>query len=102
DEEPITQPATAAGRGFAWSGGVAQAVLEHLPDKKGTIQTATIDGLSRESIKELQAWAKGKTAGQLLEVMACTGGCVAGPSVITNPKVALMQLKKLVQEAQPS
>ncbi|HOJ99143.1 MAG TPA: monomeric [FeFe] hydrogenase [Termitinemataceae bacterium] len=102
DEEPITRPATAAGRGFAWSGGVAQAVLEHLPDKKGTIQTATIDGLSRESIKELQAWAKGKTAGQLLEVMACAGGCVAGPSVITNPKVALMQLKKLVQEAQPS
>ncbi|TCW60674.1 monomeric [FeFe] hydrogenase [Treponema sp. J25] len=102
EEEPIAQPATAAGRGFAWSGGVAQAVLEHLPDKKGIIQTATIDGLSRESIKELQAWAKGKTAGQLLEVMACTGGCVAGPSVITNPKVALMQLKKLVQEAQPS
>ena len=33
----------------------------------------------------------------LVEVMACEGGCIAGPSVITNPKVAAIQLKKYVE-----
>jgi len=28
--------------------------------------------------------------------MACEGGCIAGPSVITNPKVAAIQLKKYI------
>ena len=32
----------------------------------------------------------------LIEVMACEGGCIAGPSVITNPRVAAIQLKKYV------
>ena len=30
----------------------------------------------------------------LIEVMTCQGGCIAGPSVVTNPKVALTQLTK--------
>ena len=34
----------------------------------------------------------------LVEVMTCQGGCIAGPSVITNPKIAAGQLKKYVQE----
>jgi iron only hydrogenase large subunit-like protein len=29
--------------------------------------------------------------------MACQGGCIAGPSVITNPKVALAQLAKYAE-----
>jgi len=33
-------------------------------------------------------------APNLIEVMACQGGCIAGPSVITNPKIALSQLEK--------
>ena len=28
------------------------------------------------------------------EVMACSGGCIAGPSVISNPKIAAVLLKK--------
>jgi iron only hydrogenase large subunit-like protein len=30
--------------------------------------------------------------------MACQGGCIAGPSVITNPKVELAQLAKYVEK----
>ena len=33
----------------------------------------------------------------LVEVMACEGGCIAGPGVVTNPKVAAIQLKKYVE-----
>jgi iron only hydrogenase large subunit-like protein len=46
-------------------------------------------------MKSLRSWAEG--TGNLLEVMACMGGCVAGPSVITNPKVAAAQLRKMVE-----
>ncbi|HUH43796.1 MAG TPA: [Fe-Fe] hydrogenase large subunit C-terminal domain-containing protein, partial [Treponemataceae bacterium] len=34
----------------------------------------------------------------LIEVMSCEGGCIAGPSVIANPKVAAIQLKKYVSQ----
>ena len=33
----------------------------------------------------------------LVEVMACEGGCIAGPGVVTNPKIAAIQLKKYVE-----
>jgi iron only hydrogenase large subunit-like protein len=37
----------------------------------------------------------------LVEVMTCQGGCIAGPSVITNPKVALAQLSKYAENGAP-
>ena len=33
----------------------------------------------------------------LIEVMACEGGCIAGPSVISNPRIAANQLKRYVE-----
>jgi iron only hydrogenase large subunit-like protein len=39
---------------------------------------------------------KAATDANLVEVMACPGGCIAGPSVIANPKVALGLLGKYV------
>jgi iron only hydrogenase large subunit-like protein len=52
-------------------------------------------------MKQLKAFGKAAAEGKsaeanLVEVMACPGGCIAGPSVITNPKVAAVQLKKYV------
>ena len=29
--------------------------------------------------------------------MSCEGGCIAGPSVISNPRIAAVQLKKYVE-----
>ncbi|MFQ3547188.1 MAG: monomeric [FeFe] hydrogenase [Termitinemataceae bacterium] len=88
--------ALAGGRSFAWSGGVSSAVGAYLPTGF-VFKPETIDGLSKDGIKVLKAWGEGKHTGNLLEVMACQGGCVAGPSVIANPKVATMQLKKLAE-----
>lgn len=95
-EERIENPAEPGGRSFAWSGGVAEAVGARLPSGV-PFQPARIDGLSRESMQNLGAWAEGRCEGNLLEVMACRGGCVAGPSVIANPKIALMQLRKVAE-----
>ncbi len=94
---------TASGRNFATTGGVAEAVrirLKH-PEK---LKAAVINGLDKAGMKLLQNYGKiqsGQTAitddtPNLVEVMACEGGCVGGPSVISNVKVATMQLKKYV------
>ena len=92
---------TATGRNFAQSGGVAEAVRVRLahPEK---LRFAVINGLDRAGMKQLALYGKAASAGtladaNLVEVMACPGGCIAGPSVITNPKVASIQLKKYVE-----
>ena len=75
---------TAAGRGFAVSGGVASAVKDYVariaPEKEVLIRSA--DGLS-ECRKMLLLAKAGKLNGYLLEGMACPGGCVAGAGTIT-------------------
>lgn len=94
---------TASGRNFAQTGGVAEAVkirLKH-PEK---LKPFVINGLDVAGMKKLVAFGKAAAAktpaeANLVEVMACVGGCIAGPSVITNPKVAGIQLKKYVENA---
>lgn len=95
-EEAIDAPAGLWGRSFAWAGGVSGAVGARLPSSVA-FKPVKLDGLTKEGMKTLRAWAEGAHDGNLLEVMACQGGCVAGPSVITNPKVALAQLKKIAE-----
>ena len=74
---------TAAGRGFAVSGGVAKAVAdlaqEQNPDLE--IKTARAEGL-RECRKLMTMAKAGKYNGYLLEGMACPGGCVAGAGTL--------------------
>ncbi|MDR2471166.1 MAG: monomeric [FeFe] hydrogenase [Treponema sp.] len=96
---PGTTVPTATGRGFARSGGVAAAVRARLADPS-ILRETVIDGLDREGMKRLAAFGKiesGETPSapdtpNLIEVMTCQGGCIAGPSVITNPRVALKLL----------
>jgi len=89
---------TASGRNFAQSGGVAAAVKLRLAHPE-SLKPFVINGLDREGMKKLLAFGKAASSGapaeaNLVEVMACAGGCIAGPSVIANPKVAAVQLKK--------
>ena len=74
---------TAAGRGFAVSGGVAKAVADmvHEMDPERELKTASAEGL--RDCRKLMAMAKaGKYDGYLLEGMACPGGCVAGAGTL--------------------
>ena len=80
EEDPNgVNDASADGRNFAVSGGVAQAVVDVIkarhPDRE--IQVTSAEGL-RECRKMLSAAIAGKYPGYLLEGMACPGGCVAG------------------------
>ena len=82
DTEGLTE-GTAAGRGFAVAGGVAQAVSnlvkEQHPDME--LKTARAEGL-RECRKLMTMAKAGKYKGYLLEGMACPGGCVAGAGTL--------------------
>ena len=92
---------TASGRNFARSGGVAEAVRLRLAHPE-RLKPFVINGLDRDGMKQLASFGKSAASktpadANLVEVMACAGGCIAGPVVITNPKVAAVQLKKYVE-----
>ena len=92
--------ASADGRGFAVSGGVAAAVQnvvkEMAPDVEMKIMGA--EGL-RECRKMMTLAKAGKLNGYLLEGMACPGGCIAGAGTIRPIKKAATLIDKYKKEA---
>jgi iron only hydrogenase large subunit-like protein len=91
------QQVTNAGRGFAISGGVINALQKHV-NGAIAIKEVAIDGLSPENIKLLKSYTKGHCPGNFVEVMSCEGGCVAGPGTINNPKAAERIIKRFCGE----
>lgn len=99
-DEPFTE-GTANGRGFAVSGGVANAVKQCIqekhPDKEVLIDSA--EGL--KNCKTMLMMAKaGKRDGYLLEGMACPGGCVAGAGTLQAVMKSSTLVKKYTSEAE--
>ena len=100
----LDAPPTASARSFAASGGVANAVKLRLKNPD-ILRAGIIDGLDKDGMKKLAYYGKIQAGvlkptaetPNLVEVMACQGGCIAGPCVVTNPKVAAVQLKKYVE-----
>ena len=100
--------ASADGRGFSVSGGVAKAVVEYIkenyPDMEVKVESA--DGL--DNCRKLLTLAKaGKYDGYLLEGMGCPGGCIAGagtiqPIVKTANAVKKQQNESSMQHASTS
>ena len=94
------EEATAAGRGFAVSGGVAQAVADAVkkidPTREVKIQSA--QGL-HECRKMLTLARAGKFNGYLLEGMGCPGGCVAGAGTLQPVAKSTAAVQKYKQEA---
>ncbi|MDO4291855.1 MAG: 4Fe-4S dicluster domain-containing protein [Eubacteriales bacterium] len=95
-ETPVAD-ATAAGRGYAASGGVASAIesciREYYPDTEVHIEHVE----SLADCKKILMLAKmGKKNGCLIEGMACPGGCIAGAG--TN--IAIPQAQKALSSFQ--
>ena len=91
---------TAAGRGFAVSGGVAGAVtnLIHQTNPELEVKTARAEGL-RECRKLMTLAKAGKYNGCLLEGMACPGGCVAGAGTLLPVELAANVVGRYQKEA---
>lgn len=100
--------ASAQGRGFAVTGGVAAAVETMVHDLKPEdggdsapieVRPCLVNGLSPEGIKRLRDYAAGDCPGNLVEVMTCEGGCVAGAGTLGNPKWAAREVLKEAESA---
>jgi [FeFe] hydrogenase (group B1/B3) len=92
--------ASADGRGFAVSGGVAQAVVNAIKriDPNREVKVAAAQGLTE--CRKLMTMAKaGKYNGYLLEGMACPGGCIAGAGTLADPAKSAAMLAKYKNEA---
>ena len=103
DEEEKTglleyQDANNAARGFPVTGGVANAVKISLKDKYEDLRPVYIDGLTSKSVKLLTTYATKKCPGNLVEVMSCEGGCMAGPGVIEKANKANKRLNDFMQK----
>ena len=100
DEAEALHAASAAGRGFAQSGGVAKAVADKIkewhPDMD--VKIASAQGLA-ECKKLLMLAKAGKYNGYLLEGMGCPGGCIGGAGTIADPIRTAVALNKYVKEA---
>lgn len=80
---PADLQATDQGRAFAAAGGVAAAV---------GAESEALSGLGPETLRRLRLYASGKGPARFLEVMACEGGCIAGPCTLADPRVALRRM----------
>ena len=93
---PVPSTASADGRGFSVSGGVAEAVvncIRHLaPDREIHVEHA--EGLN-DCRKMLMRAKAGKLNGCLLEGMACPGGCIGGAGTVQLIPKAIQEVEKI-------
>ncbi|MEL5720375.1 MAG: monomeric [FeFe] hydrogenase [Treponemataceae bacterium] len=96
-----TEVPTASGRGFATTGGVAEAIRLRLKNPS-LLRATVINGLNKAGMAQLAMYGKiqkgllhrDEKTPNLVEVMSCPGGCIGGPSVIENLNKASARLKK--------
>ena len=86
----------ASGRGFCYSGGVADSVKQFAkhPEK---IKEILIDGIDKSTLRMLRQLPQNHGDANFVEVMMCKGGCVNGCDTLVNSKIALRQVKKVVK-----
>ncbi|KAF1083885.1 Periplasmic (Fe) hydrogenase large subunit [Sporotomaculum syntrophicum] len=86
-EEDESEHSSGAGRIYARTGGVSQAIAATLnrlrPDRKIKIRALQADGV-QDCRRMLQDVLEGRINGNFLEGMGCNGGCVGGPKVIID------------------
>ena len=100
DESEFATESSAEGRNFCVTGGVAKAVQALLPEEIPA-HPVIIDGLTKQSVRDLKKYAKNGVCdlGNLIEIMACTGGCLGGNSTVNAFKPALKQVTGYVNES---
>lgn len=84
------------GRQFPVTGGVAGAV-KSLVDGKVEMRPETIDGLTKENLKLLKRYALKGCDNNMIEVMCCEGGCVAGPGCLAMARKSAIAVDKYVK-----
>jgi [FeFe] hydrogenase (group B1/B3) len=93
EEQSFDIESSKQGRNYGVTGGVASAVASIA---KCEVQHCLINGLNKETIKQLKKMAQeGKCDdGNLVEVMCCAGGCIGGNAAIAPVKIAQKALSQ--------
>lgn len=88
------------GKGFAYASGVCQAVVNAVSvmEADKTVAVKHCEGVG-ECKKLLEEIRDGKTAVDLLEGMACVGGCVGGPGSLADYRVARKQVERFMESS---
>lgn len=100
--EDSSDHSSTAGRIYARTGGVSQAISNTLdrlrPDRTLKIRALQADGVQncRKLLKDI---LDGKLEANFLEGMGCNGGCVGGPRVIIDPREGKNFVEQYGQEA---
>ncbi|MFA6844595.1 MAG: monomeric [FeFe] hydrogenase [Sphaerochaetaceae bacterium] len=74
-------------RGFAISNGVANSVLYRY--KGPQVKVLPVNGVDKKMFRLMKAWEKHAPEADIVEVMCCEGGCIAGPGTVVKPAVAM-------------
>ena len=93
--------ATGDGRGYACSGGVADAIVANINSLYPDLEVKVDHAEGLKDCRKMMTLAKaGKRNGYLLEGMACPGGCVAGAGTILPIKKAQATVKLFKDKSQ--
>ena len=60
-----------------------------------------INGLDKKTVRLMKTWEKRAPEADLVEVMVCEGGCLAGPGTIVKPALAV-KLRNAAKTAKPA
>lgn len=93
-------PASNEARGFAITGGVAEAVKAK-SSPIININPVCINGLSPQGVNRLKMFVKNGCPGNLVEVMTCEGGCVGGAGVLGEKGRAAKIIEKFIGRTPP-
>lgn len=91
----IDKDITQENRNYPVSGGVTNAVIAE--GLQLDYEMIRINGIEKKSIALLKAAAKGKSKANFIEVMACEGGCIAGPAAHIAPEKGGRILKSNIE-----
>ena len=98
EEGDLKRRARSEGRGFPVSGGVTAAISKVVGDDMA-IKPLLVDGLTRKTVKLLEIYATRKCPGNFIEVMACEGGCINGPRIVTDPAKSRKEVQRFAEES---
>lgn len=88
---------SAQSRRYPLTGGVAGAVQFVIGDK-AEYKPEAINGLNPEAVKKLKRYATNPPADfNMIEVMCCEGGCIAGPGTTCMAKKATVMVENYVK-----
>ena len=99
-EADFPSEASGLGRGYAMAGGVAGAIAETARERRGRADVSVAKADTLRNCRTMLAEIKArKTSPELVEGMACPGGCIGGPGTLAGLAYARAEVGKFAGAA---